>query len=127
MDTENQGSDHLGLLGVGSGFRRKMFVIRTPVYSKDPAQSLDVMLRPELVDSIQSLFECGVNMAITFFRMRFSSSSWALRFWSSFTYFAVRASPLSISTAEYCRIHFARADWETPYSLQNWGCVLPFW
>ncbi len=29
------------------------------------------------------MFECGVNMAIAFFSMRFSSSSWALRFCNS--------------------------------------------
>ena len=39
------------------------------------------MFKPQGMNSIQSLFECGVNMAIAFFRMRFSSSSWALRFW----------------------------------------------
>ena len=62
-----------------------------------------------------------------FFKMRFSSSSWALRFWSSLTCFAVRTCPSSISTVEYCLIHLPRADWETPYSLQSWVWVFPFW
>ncbi len=53
------------------------------------------MLETELMYGIQSLFECGVKMAIAFFRMRFSSSNWALRSWSSLTCFAVRTSPSS--------------------------------
>ena len=34
----------------------------------------------KLMDSIQSLFECGVKMAIAFLNIRFSSSSCAFRF-----------------------------------------------
>ena len=57
-----------------------MLVVGAAVYVKHAAESLYTVLKPELVNSIQSLFECGVNMAIAFFNMRFSSSSCALRF-----------------------------------------------
>lgn len=53
----------------------KMLVISTAVDAKDTAEDLDVMLKPQCVDSIQSLFKCGVNMAIAFFSIWFSSSS----------------------------------------------------
>lgn len=62
-----------------------------------------------------------------FFRMRFSSFNWAFRFWSSLTCLAVRTSPSSISTIEYCLTRLPRADWKKPYSLQSCDWVLPFW
>ena len=58
----------------------KMLVIGTAVDAKDTAEDIDVMLKPQGMNSIQSLFECGVKMAIAFFNMRSSSSSWAFRF-----------------------------------------------
>ena len=53
----------------------KMLVIGTAVDAKDAAEDIDVMFKPQGMNSIQSLFECGVKMAIAFFSMRFSSSS----------------------------------------------------
>ena len=53
----------------------KMLVIIAAIDAKNTAEDLDVMLKPQCVDGIQPLFECGVNMAIAFFNMRFSSSS----------------------------------------------------
>ena len=47
-------------------FHHKALIIRAPVYSENPAQGLNVVLRSEFVDGTQSLFECGVNMAIAF-------------------------------------------------------------
>ncbi len=52
-----------------------MFVVGTPVDVKDTAESFDVMLETQLMYGGQSLFECGVKMAIAFFKMRFSSSN----------------------------------------------------
>ena len=57
-----------------------MLVVSTPVDIQDTAESFDTMLKTQFMNGVQSLFECGVNMAIAFFRIRFSSSSWALRF-----------------------------------------------
>lgn len=62
----------------------------------------------------------------SFFKIRFSSSSLALRFWSSLIWRPVRARPSSVLTVEYCLIHLAGADYDTPYSLQSEDCVLPF-
>ena len=106
--------------------RAKVLVVSASVDLKDTAEGLDTVLETQLMNGVQSLAECGVNMAIAFFKIRFSSSSCALRFWSSLTCFAVRTSPLSISTVEYCLTHLPSADWETPYSLQSWAWVLPF-
>ena len=53
----------------------KMLVIGAAIDAKDTAEDLDMMLKPKCMNSIQSLFECGVNMAIAFFNIRFSSSS----------------------------------------------------
>ena len=58
----------------------EMLVIGAAAYAKDRAEDIDVMLKPQGMDSIQP---CGVNMAITFFNMSFSSSR-TLRFCSSF-------------------------------------------
>ncbi len=104
-----------------------MFVVGAPVDVQHPAEGFDVMQETQVMYGGQSLFECGVKMAIAFFKMRFSSSNCALRFWSSLTCFAVRTLPSSISTVEYCFTHLPSADWETPYSLQSWDWVLPFW
>jgi len=56
-----------------------MLVICAAIDIKYTAQGFQIMLETQLVDGIQSLSECGVNMAIAFFKMRFSSSSLALR------------------------------------------------
>ena len=52
-----------------------MFVVSTSVNLKDTAESLNVMLETQFMRGSQSLAECGVKMAIAFFKMRFSSSS----------------------------------------------------
>lgn len=41
----------------------EMLVIGAAAYAKDRAEDIDVMLKPQGMDSIQP---CGVNMAITF-------------------------------------------------------------
>ena len=53
----------------------EMLVVSTPVDIQDTAESFDTMLKTQFMNGVQSLFECGVNMAIAFFRIRFSSSS----------------------------------------------------
>lgn len=60
--------------------RAEVLVVGAPVDLKDAAESLDIMLETQFMYGVQSLTECGVNMAIAFFKIRFSSSSWALRF-----------------------------------------------
>lgn len=57
-----------------------MLVVGATVDFKYPAEDGDGMLAGQGVDGFQSLSECGVKIAIAFFRMRFSSSSSALRF-----------------------------------------------
>ena len=57
-----------------------MLVVGATVDFKYPAEDGDGMLAGQGVDDFQSLSECGVKIAIAFFRMRFSSSSSALRF-----------------------------------------------
>ena len=57
-----------------------MLVVGATVDFKDPAEDGDGMLAGQGVDGFQSLSECGVKIAIAFFRMRFSSSSSVLRF-----------------------------------------------
>ena len=64
----------------GRGGRMEMLVVSTPVDIQNTAESFNIMLKTQFMNGIQSLFECGVNMAIAFFKIRFSSSSWALRF-----------------------------------------------
>ena len=58
----------------------KVFVVGASVDMQNPAQGFYIMLEAEFMYSVQSLAECGVKMAIAFFNIRFSSSSWALRF-----------------------------------------------
>ena len=52
-----------------------MLIVRASIDTQHPAQGFNGVLEAKNVDSVQSLFECGVNMAIAFFKMRFSSSS----------------------------------------------------
>lgn len=80
VDAEDEPPDLLVLDSSCSRSRMKMFVVGAAVYVQDTAQGFDGVLTTEPVDRIQSLLECGVNMAIAFFKIRFSSSSWALRF-----------------------------------------------
>ena len=56
-------------------YSRIVFVIGTSVYFKYTTKGIYAMLEAKYVNSIQSFFECGVNMAIAFFKIRFSSSS----------------------------------------------------
>lgn len=57
-----------------------MLAIGTAVDAKDAAEDIDVMLKPQGMNSIQPLLERGVNIAIAFFNIKFSSSRMALRF-----------------------------------------------
>lgn len=70
---------HILLLPAG-GLTPQVLVVGAAVDTKHPAEDGDGMLTGQGVDGVQSLSECGVKIAIAFFRMRFSSSSSALRF-----------------------------------------------
>ena len=94
----------------------KMLVISAAADAKDTAEDLDVMLKAKRVDSIQSLFECGVNMAIAFFKIKFSSSRMALRFCSSLICLAVMTVSSSILISEYCLTQRLIAEMEMPNS-----------
>ena len=58
----------------------QVLVIGAAVDVKHPAEDGNGMLIGQGIDGVQSLSECGVKIAIAFFKMRFSSSSSALRF-----------------------------------------------
>ena len=77
---QNCRTDFLVFQRTRSRSMMKMLVIGTAVDTKDAAEDIDVMFKPQGMNSIQSLFECGVNMAIAFFNIKFSSSRMALRF-----------------------------------------------
>ncbi len=64
-------------------FGMEMFVVRATVNAEYLAKKIEPVLKAKLVNGGQSLFECGVKIAIAFFNIRFSSSSIALRFCSS--------------------------------------------
>ncbi len=104
----------------------KMLVIGAAVDAKDTAEDIDVMLKPQGMNRIQSLFECGVNMAIAFFSIKFSSSRMALRFCSSLICLAVITVSSSILISEYCLTQRPMAVMDMPYSLASCVCVLPF-
>lgn len=70
---------HVFLLPPG-GLPPPVLVIGAAVDPQHPAEDGDGMLAGQGVDGFQSLSECGVNIAIAFFKMRFSSSNSALRF-----------------------------------------------
>ena len=70
---------HILLMPVG-GLMPQMLVVGAAVDPKHPTQDGDGVLAGQGLNGIQSLSECGVKIAIAFFRMRFSSSSSALRF-----------------------------------------------
>ena len=61
----------------------QVLVIGAAIDIQHPTEDGDGMLAGESVDGVQSLSECGVKIAIAFFKMRFSSSSSAFRFWSA--------------------------------------------
>ena len=58
----------------------QMLVVGAAVDTKYPAEDGDGMLTGQGINGIYSLSECGVKIAIAFFKMRFSSSNSALRF-----------------------------------------------
>ena len=62
------------------GLTPLVLVAGTAVDLQYPAEDGDGMLAGQGVNGVQSLSECGVKIAIAFFKMRFSSSSSALRF-----------------------------------------------
>ena len=76
----------------------QMLVIGAAVDIQHPAEDGDGMLATENVDGGQSLSECGVKIAIAFFKMRFSSSSSAFRFWSALICWAESTVSSSIRT-----------------------------
>ena len=80
MDMKNQRSNMLIFPDAWAGFSREMFVISASVDPENAAERFNAVLEMQLMDGIWSLFECGVNMAIAFFKIRFSFSSWVLRF-----------------------------------------------
>ena len=61
-------------------FLAETLVICASVHFQNAAKRLNFMLKPERMYGVQPLSECGVNMAIAFFNIRFSSSKSALRF-----------------------------------------------
>ena len=58
----------------------QVLVVGAAVDLQNPAEDGDGMLAGQGVNGLQSLSECGVKIAIAFFKMRFSSSSSAFRF-----------------------------------------------
>ena len=68
------------LLLPAGGLTPQVLVVGAAVDPKHPAEDGDRMLARQGLNGLQSLSECGVKIAIAFFRMRFSSSSSALRF-----------------------------------------------
>lgn len=54
---------------------RKVLVVCASVDPQHTAERFDLMLIPEQMYGVQSFPECGVKMAIAFFRIRFSSSN----------------------------------------------------
>lgn len=80
---------HVLLLPLG-GLTPQVFVIGAAVDVKRPAENGDGILTGQGVDGFQPLPECGVKIAIAFFKMRFSSSSSALRFCRALICCAVR-------------------------------------
>lgn len=62
------------------GLPPQMLVIGAAVDPEHAAEDGDAMLAGQCVDGAYSLSECGVKIAMAFFKMRFSSSSSALRF-----------------------------------------------
>ena len=89
-------SNFLIFYGSGSWLRGKVFVVCTAIYFEDSTQSGNSMLKSKNMYGIQPFFECGVKMAIAFFRIKFSSSKSALRFCSSRICFAVKTVSASI-------------------------------
>lgn len=68
------------LLLPAGGLPPQVLVVGAAVDPEHAAEDRDAMLAGQGVDGAYSLSECGVKIAIAFFKMRFSSSSSALRF-----------------------------------------------
>ena len=68
------------LLLPAGGLMPQVLVVGAAVDLEHPAEDGDGVLAGQGVNGVQSLSECGVKIAIAFFKMRFSSSSSALRF-----------------------------------------------
>ena len=96
------------------------FVVCTAVHTKNSAKGGNRMLIGKGFHSNQSLSECGVNIAMAFFNIRFSSSSKALRFCRSLICCAVMMVSSSILTSEKSFTHLERALEDTPYSAWIW-------
>lgn len=122
---QNGGADFLVFQRTRSRDMVEMLVIGAAANAKDMAEEIDVVLKPQGMDSIQPLFECGVSMAIAFFNMRFSSSRTALRFCSSLICLAVMTISSSILISEYCFTQRLMAEREMPNSSASWDWVLP--
>ena len=95
----------------------QMLVVGAAVDPKHPTQDGDGVLAGQGLNGIQSLSECGVKIAIAFFKMRFSSSSSALRFCSALICWAERIVSSSTFTWEYFLTQLDSADEDTPYSF----------
>lgn len=84
-------------------FRRFMIqklVIRASVHPQNSAKRRDFVLAGQRFNGVQSLSECGVKIAMAFFSMRFSSSSWAFLFCRALICSAVMTVLSSILTSE---------------------------
>lgn len=90
VDLQYPAFQQLVFLLPGRGLTAEMFVIGTAVDTEHPAQNGDPVLSGKRLNGAQSLPECGVKIAMAFFKMRFSSSSSALRRCSALTCWAVR-------------------------------------
>lgn len=90
VDLQDPTFQQLVFLLPGGGLTAEIFVIGAAVDTERPAQNGDPVLPGKGLHSAQSLPECGVKIAMAFFKMRFSSSSSALRRCSALTCWAVR-------------------------------------
>ena len=90
----------------------KKFVICASVDMKNTAKRCYCVFWWHQLNGIQSLSEWGVNIAMAFFSIRFSSSSCAFLFWSSFICLAVKTVSSSIFTSKYIFIQLAKALWD---------------
>ena len=71
MDMKDQGSSVLVFPDTRGRFGREMFVTSTYVNIQGSAESFNSMLKTQLMYGIRSLSECGVNMAMAFFKQDF--------------------------------------------------------
>ena len=80
ISLQDPSADLQVLLLPAGGLPPQVLIIGAAVDSEHAAEDGDGMLAGQGVDGAYSLSECGVKIAIAFFRMIFSSSSSALRF-----------------------------------------------